>query len=108
VGFEKIDFESMGWAPGAHPFEKKKAAAGATLLSFEPGFVDPAICRNGHTGYVLDGTLRFELDEGVVDLEAGSAFVIDPGTGHRASNPGPTTVRLFIVPLAPRPLTPWS
>jgi quercetin dioxygenase-like cupin family protein len=93
----------MTWTAGAHALETKKVGEGASLLAFEPGFVDPGICTNGHTGYVLEGTLRFELDEGVVDVERGTAFVIHAGTSHRASNPGSMTVTVFIIPLPPCP-----
>lgn len=97
---ERLDFAALAWQPGAHPLERKKLGAlgGATLLRFEPGFEDPGWCVNGHTGYVLEGTLRLALDDGVLEASAGQGFVLDAGTRHRASNPGTDAVVVFIAP----------
>ena len=87
------------WAPGGHPLERKKTVAGTgvTLLEFAPGFVDPAWCPRGHAGLVLAGELELILDgDEVVRVAAGDAFELDPGTRHRARNPGAAPVRLFI------------
>lgn len=95
-----VPFPALSWAPGAHPLERKKAAdpPGATLLEFLSGFRDPNWCVGGHAGLVLEGVLVFELDDGELRVAAGEGFVIDPGARHRAFNPGPDPVRLFIAP----------
>lgn len=96
-----VPFPEVPWAAGGHPLERKKAApaGGATLLEFLPAFRDPNWCANGHAGLVLDGTLGFELDGGgEIRAAAGEGFVIDAGTRHRAFNPGPGPVRLFVAP----------
>jgi len=96
--FSRLEFAAMPWSPGGHPLERKKTAArGATLLEFAPGFADPAWCERGHVGYVLAGTLHVELEGGAETVAAGEGFALDPGTRHRASNPGAEPVRLFIV-----------
>ena len=94
----KISFPNMPWEHGAHPLETKKATPGAALLCFEVGFADPNWCENGHVGFIVEGALAFELEEGSMELGAGEAFVIDPGTRHRASNPGDRRTVLFIAP----------
>lgn len=97
---EMLAFDAIEWQPGGHPLERKKLGrlGGATLLRFEPGFADPSWCENGHAGVVLEGTLRLEFDDGAEECAAGRGFVIDPGTRHRASNPGAGPVTLFIAP----------
>lgn len=105
MAHEVIRYAHLGWLGGSHPLEQKKLGTlgGATLLRFEPGFADPSWCANGHAGYVLEGCLRLEFADAVVDVEAGEGFVVDPETGHRASNPGRVAVIVFIAPfVAPR------
>jgi quercetin dioxygenase-like cupin family protein len=98
MAFARLPFAALPWTTGAHPLERKKAAAhGATLLEFAPGFADPSWCERGHIGFVISGTVRLELETGVETLAAGEGFATEPGTGHRASNPGTEPVRLFIV-----------
>jgi len=100
MAWEKLAFEVMPWEPGAHPLERKKSApgSGATLLCFEPGFEDSNVCTSGHAGYVLDGVLRLELEDAVLDIGRGEGFVLDHGTRHRAKNAGNRPVVLFIAP----------
>ncbi len=95
---ERLEFDAMEWRVGSHPLERKKfgALGGATLLRFEPGFEDRSWCVAGHAGYVVDGVLRLAFDDGAEEYAAGQGFVIDPGTRHRASNPGAAPVTLFI------------
>jgi len=100
MAWEKLAYDAMPWEAGVPPLERKKIAAGcgATLRRFEPGFEDPNVCTNGHAGYVIEGVLQLELDAVVLDIGHGDGFVLDPGTRHRARNPGPRPVALFIVP----------
>jgi quercetin dioxygenase-like cupin family protein len=58
---------------------------------------DPNLCRRGHVGYVLSGVLRLEYEDSSDEIGPGDAFVIRPGTTHRASNAGPEPVRLLVV-----------
>ncbi|MCU0254611.1 MAG: cupin domain-containing protein [Acidobacteria bacterium] len=100
MAHETLDFNTLDWQAGPHPLERKKLGAlgGASLLRFEPGFEDPNWCVNGHAALVLEGTLRLEYEAGAAEVSAGQGFVIDPGTRHRASNPGAVPVVLFITP----------
>ena len=95
----RLPFPALPWIAGPHALERKKSVEGAagTLLEFAPGFSDPNWCERGHAGYVLSGALRLELQDAGTQLEAGEGFVIDPGTAHRATNPGTEPVRLFIM-----------
>jgi quercetin dioxygenase-like cupin family protein len=86
---------------GSDPRERKRGFEGAPVveIAFDPGFRDSNWCRRGHAGYVLEGTLGFELDTAPHApslAAAGDAFVIESGTLHRAFNPGSSAVRVFI------------
>jgi len=94
-----IDLDAAPWQAGGHPLERKKQApeVAVTLLEFAPGFADPNPCRRGHVGLVLAGELAFVLEDGSeVRAAAGQAVHLDPGTVHRARNPGEVPVRLFV------------
>jgi quercetin dioxygenase-like cupin family protein len=101
MAFVRADFPEQAWVPGGHPLERKKTlpARGLTLLEFEPGFVDPNVCKAGHFMFVLEGSFGLELDTGLERLSPGQACFLDPGTRHRAQNLGPTPVRLLVLAL---------
>jgi quercetin dioxygenase-like cupin family protein len=78
--------DELEWTPGTHPLESKKVPAnGLVLLRFDPGFSDPNWCERSHVLYVLQGTLRVELDATAVEICPGQALWLEPGTRHRAS-----------------------
>ncbi len=100
MAHERVSYGRLEWQAGSHPLERKKLGSlgGAVLLRFEPGFADPSWCANGHSGYVLEGRLRLELEDTWMDMDAGDGFIVDAGTRHRASNPGGVPVVMFIAP----------
>ncbi len=95
----RIPLAEMPWIGGGHPLERKKTDPehGVTLIEFAPGFVDPEWCQKGHVLLVLEGVLELDLGTAVERFGAGDAASIDPGTKHRAKNPGSAPVRLFVV-----------
>jgi quercetin dioxygenase-like cupin family protein len=99
VSFTRLPFSSFGWAPGAHPLEKKKVLAGhpVVLLEFAPGFEDPNWCEREHVMYVIEGELELVLRDRTEQLQAGDGCVIARNTRHRAKNSGHAPVRLFVV-----------
>ena len=99
MAFTPLLFGSLDWTAGAHPLERKKVVAGhpAVLLEFAPGFEDPNWCERGHIIFVLDGVLDLVLVDRAERMRAGNGCVLDPNTRHRAKNPGPEPVRLFVV-----------
>jgi quercetin dioxygenase-like cupin family protein len=99
MAFTHLPFKSLSWTVGAHPLEKKKLIAGhpVVVLEFAPGFEDPNWCVRGHIIYVLDNVLELVLDERTAQLQAGDGCVLEPGTRHRARNPGAAPVRLLAV-----------
>jgi len=91
-------FPELPWVAGKTPGERKKAAelAPLTLLEFDVGFEDPATCTRGHAGYVLEGEVALDLEGGSLVIGPSEGFFVEPGTPHRARNPGAVPVRLFI------------
>ena len=51
--------------------------------------------------YVLEGALSIRADDDVIELCAGSAYLVPRGTPHTYWNPGPVPVRylLFMTPM---------
>ncbi len=98
MGGRAVSLPEVGWVAGPHPLERKKPVGpGAVLLRFEPGFVDPRWCANGHAGFVVEGRLAFDLTDGTaVVAGAGEAFTIEPGTRHRARVDGEAAVVAFV------------
>jgi mannose-6-phosphate isomerase-like protein (cupin superfamily) len=95
----RIPFGEIDWAQSpTHPLEQKKVVPGrsAALLRFAPGFADPHPCERSHVLYVLEGVLELESDERVDRIAAGEACWIDPGSTHRARNPGREPTVVFI------------
>jgi quercetin dioxygenase-like cupin family protein len=97
MAFNRFAFPAMPWQPGGHPLERKKTHPGApvVVLEFAPGFADPNWCERAHLFYVLEGTLELELADGVARLATGECGIVDPGTRHRARNPGAAACVLF-------------
>jgi quercetin dioxygenase-like cupin family protein len=94
----RVPLPGLPWTRGPHPLERKKTSPGSpiTLIEFAPGFEDPHWCSRGHAGYVLSGSLELVLEDRGETLTAGEAFSLDPGTRHRARNPGGEPVVLFL------------
>ncbi len=99
MSFTRLPFRSLSWTTGAHPLEKKKLVEGhpVALLEFAAGFEDPAWCVRGHILYVLQGALDLVLDDRTEQLHVGDGCVLEPGTRHRARNPGDSPVQLLVV-----------
>jgi quercetin dioxygenase-like cupin family protein len=53
--------------------------------------------RTIETFYMLEGTLRFQLDEQTIDVGSGSMLVITPGTWHTYSNPTDVSARYLLL-----------
>jgi len=96
-------FSTMDWVAGGHPLEQKKTlpARSLTLLRFDVGFEDPAWCVHGHHIFVLEGRFELLLEDGRCELTKGDACVLDPGTRHKARNPGDEPCELFVISRAP-------
>jgi quercetin dioxygenase-like cupin family protein len=66
------------------------AADGSTWnrVTYEPGAVrDDVWCEKGHRGFVLDGTMSYEYQDGeTFSIAAGNGFIVSSGRAHRGHN----------------------
>jgi hypothetical protein len=98
----KLDFESLAWSddqPDIHSRAIHALGQRWAIVEYEAGAAREEWCTDGHRGYVLDGQIVYEFDDGSgpLPLEHGDGFYLAPGTGHRGSNPGTSPTRLFLI-----------
>jgi quercetin dioxygenase-like cupin family protein len=98
----KLEFGSIEWAddqPDIH--SRAQAALGQrwAIVEYEAGAARGEWCTDGHRGYVLEGRIEYEFDDGSAPLavKQGQGFFLTSGTGHRGRNPGSTATRLFLI-----------
>lgn len=62
-------------------------------------------CTEGHRGFVIEGEIEYEFDDGnePIRVGRGEAFLLPAGSVHRGHNraDGPTTMFLIDDPVAP-------
>jgi mannose-6-phosphate isomerase-like protein (cupin superfamily) len=98
----KLDFDSVGWAddqPDIHSRALPALGQRWAIVEYEPGAAREEWCTDGHRGYVLEGQIVYEFDDGSEPLPVarGQGFYLAAGTGHRGRNPGDTPTRLFLI-----------
>ncbi len=69
------------------------------LVTYAPGAGRADWCETPHSGYVLDGTLTYEFEDGrePLQLRQGDAFALPEQPRHRGRNQGEGPARLFII-----------
>jgi hypothetical protein len=67
------------------------------IVEYESGARRGERCTVGHWGFVLEGTIEYELDDGRLVVSQGDGFRLAHGQGHRGRNRGPGTTRLFLI-----------
>lgn len=97
-----VDFPSLDWeeeGPGIRALVGHAAGSRWAVVEYGPGAGREEWCTDGHRGYVIQGRIEYELDDGSepLRLEQGQGFVLAAGTGHRGRNPGDEPVRLFLI-----------
>ena len=97
-----LDFDSIDWAddqPDIHSRAIPALGQRLAIVAYEPGAAREEWCTDGHRGYVLDGQIVYEFDDGSepLPLARGQGFYLAAGTGHRGSNSGGSTTRLFLI-----------
>src|SRR5262245_15459892 len=97
----KVDFDSMEWQSRREGARFKLFQQGQRqlrLVEFTSSAVDPHLCNQGHTGFVLSGGLEIEFGERIVSYTEGDGIFIPSGdaTAHRARSITPGT-RLVMV-----------
>jgi quercetin dioxygenase-like cupin family protein len=98
----RIDFR--GITPVSHDENVSDAEVdvGGTrwaLVTYAPGAGRADWCETPHSGYLLDGTLTYEFEDGraPLALHAGDAFALPEHPRHRGRNGGDEPARLFII-----------
>jgi hypothetical protein len=82
----RIALGDLPWEPAAPHASAKIVPLGShrlRLLELRRGFVEDDWCGKGHTGYVLEGSLRVDFETGGLTLAAGDGLHIPAGPPHR-------------------------
>lgn len=98
-----LRFADMAWeddVPGIRDRAAPVDGSRWALVEYAPGAARAQWCPDGHRGFVVDGAIEYEFDDGRETLvaRAGDAFRLPGGPPqHRGSNlhDGPT--RLFLI-----------
>jgi quercetin dioxygenase-like cupin family protein len=101
-GSGAVDFPSFGWeeeGPGIRALVGSAAGSRWAVVEYGAGAERDEWCTDGHRGYVVEGRIEYEFDDGSppLRLAGGQGFVLGAGTGHRGRNRGSETTRLFLI-----------
>jgi quercetin dioxygenase-like cupin family protein len=99
-GGGRLDFESIGWEddqPDIHVRAAPALGQRWAVVEYEADAAREEWCTDGHRGYVLEGRIEYEFDDGgePLSVRQGQGFFLTAGTGHRGRNPGGTVARLI-------------
>lgn len=69
------------------------------LVTYAPGAVrDDVWCEKGHRGYVFEGTMSYEYQDGeAFSVEAGNGFIVNSGRAHRGHNLSDAPARFMMI-----------
>ena len=101
-----LNFEELEWEQ-LNEFAKQKEIVTERrqlrLLELSPGFHEPDWCLRSHIGFVIQGELEIEFEDGKELFTAGNGMNIERGRKHKASQTK-GTVRLFLCLRPSRPV----
>ena len=101
-----VPFGEMEWnddAPGIRAREVRVEGTRWAMVRYGEGARREEWCEEGHRGYVVEGEIEYEFDDGRESLRAseGEAFLLPPATlgdgAHRGRNLAPGPTRLFLI-----------
>jgi hypothetical protein len=101
-----VPFGEMEWtndAPGIQAREAEVEGSRWAIVRYGEGVRREEWCEQGHRGYVVEGGIEYEFDDGREPLRAveGEAFLLPPanlGSGaHRGRNVASGPTRLFLI-----------
>ena len=67
------------------------------IVEYEENASHSDWCIAGHIGFVLDGEIMYELEDGELRILKGKGFLLPSGTRHRGHNVFPGITRFFLV-----------
>ena len=103
---KNVPFGEMEWnedAPGIQAREAEVEGARWAIVRYGEGARREEWCEEGHRGYVVEGEIEYEFDDGRKPLRAaeGEAFLLPPATlgsgAHRGHNLSSGQTRLFLI-----------
>ena len=115
--FDSIDHPDGGGRPLAEALvvgpgdgvkagpEQRPGGLAVAVIETGPGLAEPPRSHDhGHAGfYVLEGTLTLALEDGDVDVAAGSFATVPPGTEHGLANRDEAPLRVLAITAPPGP-----
>jgi quercetin dioxygenase-like cupin family protein len=86
-------------APGIRSRSEGVQGSRWALVEYAPGARREEWCTEGHRGFVVDGAISYEFDDGHprIEARAGQAFLLPGGQGHRGTNLAEGPTRLFLI-----------
>jgi quercetin dioxygenase-like cupin family protein len=96
-----VEFDALAWEDDGPGIRRAEQVAGSrwAVVEYGPGAARAEWCTDGHRGYVLEGALEYEFDDGSEPLavHAGEGFVLAAGTGHRGRNVTDARARIVLL-----------
>ena len=98
---QRIEFEGESLEPEAPGIASRAIDVNDVrwaVVEYEPGVLREEWCLEGHCGYVLEGEVTYEFENGDEPLRiaAGQGLMLPDGAGHRG-RAGDSGARLFII-----------
>jgi quercetin dioxygenase-like cupin family protein len=102
TGPRQIAFAQLPWedeAPGIRAQSTTHEGSRWAVVEYAPGARREEWCTDGHRGWVVDGAIEYQFDDGQAPLRAatGEAFRLPGGQGHRGHNLADGPTRLFLI-----------
>lgn len=103
---QKVPFGTLDWlddAPGIRAKEVQVEGKRWAIVEYAEGAWREEWCEEGHRGFVLEGEIEYEFDDGSEPLRArkGEAFLLPTAPltrgAHRGRNLTPGSTRLFLI-----------
>ncbi|MBV9940519.1 MAG: cupin domain-containing protein [Solirubrobacterales bacterium] len=97
-----IPLGEITWAddvPGIRAREQHVDGRRWAVVEYAQGARRERWCREGHLGFVLEGAISYEFEDGGDALTAteGDAFSLSTGRAHRGRNLADAPTRLFLI-----------
>lgn len=85
--------------PGISSQEQVTGDERWAVVAYAPGSTREEWCQVGHRGFVLEGTITYELTGNLKPLSAsaGDGFVLPTGIAHRGRNDTQQLTRIFLI-----------